>query len=401
MTFLKGSGPVWCLALGQTLFWAGLFYLFPALIIRWESGLGWSKAEITGALMMALVASALVSPLSGRLNDRGYGPHMLAGGGVVGGVLVAMLALVETLVPFYLLWAGIGLCMGTSLYQPCFSFLIRNKGEGAKRAITLVTLVAGFASTVSFPLNHAISELAGWRVSALAFAAMILLIGVPLMWAGARRIEASGAHLRAPDPAASGPTGHAYRFLWHPVFWLLAIGMTLPLMANAALGTHMLPLLDEKGVDPDLAILAVSFIGPMQVLGRLVIMMAERYLNNILTLAFCFLSLGAAALCLLGTASYMALLPLFIFLQGTGNGVISIIKPVVSRDLLGARDFGLKSGVQFVPIQVGSAFAAVIGSLIWEVGGYDLMIRYLIGAAGIGLALFLCAVHISRTNPLE
>ena len=74
------------LAAGQTLVWATLFYSFPALLLRWERDLGWSKSELTAAITLAILASALCSPFTGRVIDRGWGPQLMFLSSVIGGV---------------------------------------------------------------------------------------------------------------------------------------------------------------------------------------------------------------------------------------------------------------------------------------------------------------------------
>ena len=82
MTSLR-FGPfgriVWPLAIAETIVWAAMFYSFPALLLQWERDLGWSKIELSGALTLALVVSALLAPVVGRLIDHGLGRYVFTG----------------------------------------------------------------------------------------------------------------------------------------------------------------------------------------------------------------------------------------------------------------------------------------------------------------------------------
>ena len=89
--------PLLALAIAQTMIWAATFYLFPALLLRWEHDFSWSKPELTGAISMAIFIAALVSPLSGRIIDRGYGHYMLSGCVVASGLLLLLLSRVTQL----------------------------------------------------------------------------------------------------------------------------------------------------------------------------------------------------------------------------------------------------------------------------------------------------------------
>ena len=140
------------LAIGQTLVWAGLFYIFPALLLRWENDFGWSKTELTAAIMFAVLLSAFFSPLSGKIIDRGRGAELMTGCAVFGGICLAILSMVEQAWQFYAVWLCIGVAMAGCLYEPCLALVTRNRGEKAKSSIIFITLVAGFASTISFPV---------------------------------------------------------------------------------------------------------------------------------------------------------------------------------------------------------------------------------------------------------
>ena len=129
------SCPIILLAIAQTLIWACLYYSFPALLLQWEQALGWSRAELTAAITLSLFISAFSAPLGGRLIDAGKGPLMMTLSSLLGGACLMLLALVDQLWQFYLLWGLIGLCMSGSLYEPCFALITRARGVAARQAI--------------------------------------------------------------------------------------------------------------------------------------------------------------------------------------------------------------------------------------------------------------------------
>jgi len=381
---------VWQLAIAQTIVWAGLYYGFPALILRWETDFGWNKAELTGAVTLSIGLSALFSPLAGRLIDRGLGPQVLAGGALAGGLCIALVGLVQSLWQFYLLWCLIGTATAFCLYDACFAVIVRAADGEARRPITLVTLVAGFAGTLSFPLAHATAEAFGWRVSCLAFALLIGLVGLPLMWLGARRLEAGVAAPEMPlqeGSAATKPVG----FLRRPAFWLLAAAFALLGLNHSAILNHLLPLLDERGIPKGMAVFAASMIGPMQVAGRLAMMAVERHVSNRGITIACFCAVVLATLSLVTASLVPMMLVPFVILQGSGHGVTSIMKPLVIGDILGRANFGAISGSQALIFKLTVAAAPFVGALLWEIGDYDLVLIVMLVAAVVGLCLFLAA----------
>ncbi|MEM1047767.1 MAG: MFS transporter [Pseudomonadota bacterium] len=380
---------IWFLAVSQTLTWAGLYYAFPAMLVHWEAGTGWSKTDLTACFTAAIAASALASPYAGRLIDRGFGPYTLAGGALAGGVTMGLLAFADSFVLFFLGWVLIGLMLSACLYDPCFALVTRARGAAARRAITLITLVAGLAGTVAFPMAHGVVEAFGWRAAMIAFSVMVCGIAVPLAFLGGRQLEAE--HAEALETRQVTEEVATKRIISRPAFWFLALAFAFMALNHGMIINHLLPLLDERGLDPVAAVFAASMIGPMQVTGRLVMMAVERYVTSHAITIASFAAVSVAALVLLGAGAAPVLLVFYVILQGSGYGVTSIMKPVVARDILGERNFGAITGAIAVFSLTASAAAPYIGSLLWEAGGYDLMLWIACAATASGLLLYLSA----------
>jgi len=384
---------VWSLATAETIIWAALFYSFPALLLTWEHDLGWTKTELTGAFTLALIVAAVMAPVAGRIIDRGFGRVIFVGSTVGGAVALVVLSTVTELWQFYLVWFVIGLMMAGALYEPCFAILTRSMGPRARRAITVVTLIAGFAGTVSFPSAHLLVGLIGWRGTVLVFAAAIVVIAVPFVWYGC---TCAARHGELHEPTTSPGVVAVLPVLRKPTFWFLAFAFAAIALNHAALITHLLPLLDERGADPQTAVLAASMMGPMQVAGRLAMVAAEKHVSVIGITIACFVSTVLAAMALLGAATIPLMLVIFVLLQGAGYGVTSIVRPVVTAQLLGRANFGVVSGLLAVPFLGAAALAPTIAAYTWGVGGYQWVI-WLAGAATlIGLILFVGAVMAGR-----
>ena len=383
---------VWPLATAETIVWAAMFYSFPALILEWERDLGWSKTELSGAFTLSLVVSALLAPVIGRLIDHGLGRYVFTGCALLGALLLALLSRVTALWQFYALWFGLGVAMSGALYEACFAVLTRAFGSQAKRAITLVTLVAGFAGTVSFPTAFVLIGFVGWRGAVMTFSTAVVLVAAPLIWRGTRLAE------EGRDPQAH-PASHRTRdalgVLRSATFWLLTISFATIALEHGMLLTHLLPLLDERGIHGETAILAASMIGPMQVAGRLAMIASERHVSILGIAAACYVALAIAALSLLGTSYIPTLLVAFVLFQGSGYGVTSIVRPVVTAEFLGRSNFGVISGLLALPFITATAAAPTVAAFIWEHGGYDRVIMLAIATACVGLVSLLAAASLS------
>ena len=195
-------------------------------------------------------------------------------------------------------------------------------------------------------------------------------------------------------PVSRG-TGEALRVLRSATFWLLAISFAMIALEHGILLTHLLPLLDERGIQAETAILAASMIGPMQVAGRLAMIAAERHVTILTIAAASYVAMGIAALSLLGAGAIPVLLVAFVLFQGSGYGVTSIVRPVVTAEFLGRKNFGVISGLLALPFIAATAAAPTIAAFVWETGGYDRVIMLAIFAAGVGLVSILLAASLT------
>lgn len=384
---------VWPFAIAETLVWAAYYYSFPALLPTWEADLGFSKTALTGAFTLALIVSAVTAPIVGRLIDFGYGKVIFAGGAAAAATLLILLSQVTEIWQFYAIWFGIGIAMAGSLYEACFAIITYSMGERAKRAITIVTLVAGFAGTVSFPSAHLLTQLFDWRITVICFAVVIITVCIPLILYGCHHADQEASY-RAPKPTPS--IRKAMVVTKAPTFWLLGLTFFLLAFNHGMVISHMLPILDDRGLSESFAVLAASMIGPMQVTGRLIMLAFEKYVSVFAICCACFASAFIAGCALLFSSFSPLFIILFVLFQGGGYGVLSIIRPTVISELLGRKDFGTIAGLLAIGFMAGSAFSPTSASILWETGGYDLVI---IVVAGIPIMAFLSLLAAWKVRP--
>ncbi len=380
------------LAVAETLVWAGIYYQFPALLLRFEAELGWSRASLSLAFTLAVATSALAAPFAGRLVDRGHGRWLLAGGALAGGLLLALLSSVTQWAAFVAVWMAIGLAMAGCLYEPCFAVVTRALGGGARGAITRITLCAGFASTLSFPSAALLADAGGWRASVLVWALVLVLVAAPLFWHAGGVLAARNAELKTPAPDSPRPRRVSAR----AGFWRLAAAFSLLALNHGILVNHLLPLLAERGVAVSVATLAVSMIGPMQVLGRLTAMSVERRASAVTVMFGCFAGVSLAGVFLLWPSGGAVGLVAFVVLQGAAYGVLSMTKPPVTAELMGRADFGAVAGLLAVPYLAAFAAAPFVGAVLWRLGGYPLVLAVVVTLAMSGLLCFRSAVRAVR-----
>lgn len=389
-----GDSPaVWLIALAQTLGYACLFYSFAALILTIEADLGWSRSQLALGPTLSLAVAAVTAPAMGRLVDRGWGGEMIWAAPILGAVSLLGLSQVTGMSGWLLFWALGGLSQAFGLYETCFSFLTRRLGSGARAAIIRVTLVAGFASTLAFPAGAALASAFGWRGALLVCAGVELLVTAPLAWWGVSRLRAraraEGAGKPLPDPP--GALGRA---LARPEFWLLAAVFGLLWMNHALLMTYALPVFADRGATAGFAVFAAACIGPAQVAGRVVFMLNEARLGTWGATKIGIGSFVLAGLLLFAAGSAPMLILGFALAQGAAAGLFSILRPVLTAEVLGRSGFGAISGALAVAPLSAMAAGPYLGALLQDAAGVHALI-----SAGFALALIsamAAAVVITR-----
>ncbi|MBF9028888.1 MFS transporter [Rhodobacterales bacterium HKCCE3408] len=387
---MKIDAPVIAMMGGQVTVWAGLFYSFPALVLDWQAAFGWSSSQVMGAYTLAIAIYALGAPIYGRLIDRGLAPWTLPGGALVGAALLVVLSFVEGIVAFYLVWAAIGICMGLTLYEACFAILTRARGADARSAITGVALVAGFASSIAYPSVAWLADHGGWPVALRVLALVLVVVTVPLLAFGARRLEAEVDGIEAETADTAPPV----RLLTDRRYWAVAAGFAMASLSTGIVLSHLLPLMAAQGVPDAMALTAAACIGPAQVVGRIVMMAAGRSVAAVrmAQVGMAMLALGAV---LMGGAAALAALAFgFAVAQGAGYGVVGILRAVVTREVLGQRNYGAIAGAVSLPSLLAFAFAPILGAVIADAAGYGPVIALAMAAPLLGA---VCLMLLPRT----
>jgi predicted MFS family arabinose efflux permease len=379
------------LAIAQTIVWAGLFYIFPIMILRWENGFSWSRDKVALALTLALFCAAAVAPIAGRIVDRGAARPLMTGAAVLGAFGLFSLSTTESYPQFLICWAIIGFACAGCLYEPCFAFLTQVKGPDARRSITIVTLIAGMASTVCYPFADYIAENYGWRTSLQCFAFLIVAVAAPLFWFSIGRLGQ-----QAQPQTARAKTTPPPGIFTSPLFWVLTLSFVAIALTQGMLITHIIPILHERQVSPGQAVLAASLVGPMQVAGRLVIMTFAKSLSAFAIIRLSFIGLSVAALLLFSMTSADWRVFGFVFSPGGCYGVVSVLRPVLTLELLGQQGFGQISGMMAGPYAVAIAISPFLAVMLWRNGGYDLTLLACAAIALVALGLAWAAKTIAR-----
>ena len=389
---------LWALAIAETGVWAGLYYLFPAALLEWNSNFGWSIETLSIGFSIALICSAISGIIAGRLIDQNKSRMLMPLSTLFGAGLLCLMPQVTQIWHFYLLWGAIGIALAGCLYEPCFSFLTKTYQEHARNPIIMVTLVAGFASTLCYPCFSWLSEVYGWESAIYVFAAVTCIICVPLFWHGTS-IKRDSQELPIIEESTFAATTTS--LLYNPIFWGIFVTFVALSLNHGMIVSQIFPLFEDRQLSPTMAILFASCIGPMQVIARLILFVTENVSKkNIPAIRICAVSLiclGMASLLLhVGTNSVL-LVAVFVALQGGPHGLISIIRPVITAELMGRVNFGLISSMVAFGAGWGSPIAPALAGSISERFGYEPMLLLTASTAFIGLASLIAVFTANKS----
>ncbi|WP_246100410.1 MFS transporter [Cereibacter sediminicola] len=371
----------------QILAWGSSYYLMAVLAAPIAAETGWPLPWIVGSLSVGLLVAGIVSPLVGRTIARRGGRAVLVAGCLAMSAGLMTLALAPTLPVFVAGWALMGAGMAAGLYDPAFATLGQIYGREARRAITLLTLWGGFASTVCWPLSALMLESFGWRGTAAAYAGLHLAISVPLLLRAIPEAPRPGARDHVPPAELAGDERAAFR--------IMAAIQTLAGLAVTIIAVHLIVLLGARGLPLAAAIALGALIGPAQVGGRLVEMAGGTRHHPVWTL-LAAATASAAGLVLLAASDWPALA---LILYGAGNGVYSIARGALPMALFGPERYPGVMGRLARPSLVAQAAAPLVGAGLIAFVGAEGTLAVLAGIAATNLAL--AAILFRQTAPLR
>ena len=349
------------LGIAQIISWGSLYYPIAVLAAAIREDLGIGDVAVFGSFTVGLFCSGFVAPTVGRLIDARGGRTVLAGGSAFAAAALALLALAQGTLSLMAGFALAGLAMAGCLYDPAFATLHRISGGAYRKAVTVLTLFGGFASTVFWPLSQFLLDAAGWRAAFGVFAALNLLICLPVHLLMLPRGRVAPAHADSVHPQAPPAVRHPAIFAW------LATALALAAFLSAALSAHVIGLLTSSGLSARDAVLVSSLVGPMQVAGRVAEFTLGRHVRSLTvgTLAFALLALALALLSQVHGVWIAAMA--FAALYGWSNGVMTIVRGTVPGELLGHHGFGALLGRLAQPQFIAKAIAPLALTLVFAV----------------------------------
>ena len=345
------------LGVAQLLAWGALYYAIAVIAESMRAGIGVTESQLFGAFTWALAISGVLAPWAGKKVDQYGGRAVLISSALVGAFGFAVLARAHTFGGLLVGWSINGLAMALGLYDSCFAALGQVEPRRYRRAVSGVTLVAGFASTVSWPASHYLLQSTGWRGLCDVYAVVLCLCALIYF-----------AVLPPAHPTIAHPTiAHNSVSIEHPGVApdvsirrrarLLAWTFAGAALIGASMSAHLPGVLRALELSAEQAVWAASSVGVMQVLGRMLELgfgsKRDPMRLGLLTLAGFFVSM----LLLLVLPAAPWLVVAFAVFYGIANGLLTIAKATLPVQMLGLRNVGSVLGDFSMPSLIARAFA--------------------------------------------
>lgn len=389
----RGHALIVALGITQVVGYGCLYYAFAVLAPGITASLGWSPEWTYGGFAIGLLFGGLVAPAAGRLIDQ-YGTRLVM---TIGSALagLSLLALAEARGPVSYIGAMIALEVVSALvlYDAAFTALTQARGTGARRAISQLTLIGGFASTLFWPLTTVLLNSFDWRDIYRIYAVLQFVLCVPLHWLLLPgRIRSAPKAAQAIGAADSSPVAYLEGDARRKAFTLLALAFSLQGFLMSAMSVHMLTMLQGLGLSAAVSVGIGAMVGPSQVAGRLVEMLFGTSLDPVTTAwtSAALMPIGFVLLMLGGTTATLA--GLFAIAYGISMGLSSIVRGTVPLKLFGPAGYGAMLGKLSAPGLIVKAAAPLLFAMLIERAGLmpsSLLLVVLSGMAA--LALFLLA----------
>lgn len=377
------------LGTAQTLAWASTYYLPAMLAGPMSKDLNVTTPTVFAAFSAALIVSALLGPYAGRTIDKLGGRSVLMGSNLVFATGLAALAFSHDSFGLFASWMVIGIGMGCGLYEAAFASLVRIFGSNSRTSMTGITLIAGFASTVGWPLSTYMETRIGWRDACFVWAGLHIFLGLPLN-ALLPVIHSQVAATTEQRPETDQDTSsHGWK-----ATAALSFVFAATWFISTAMATHLPTLLQLSGATLGTAVLVGSLIGPAQVGARFLDFLILRKVHPLVSarIAATLHPVGVGAFLLLGSPAAA----FFGILHGAGNGILTIAKGTLPLAFFGSVGYGHRQGVLMAPARAAQALAPWMFGLFLQSWG----IGALWVSAGLSFLAF-AVLMLMRANKLN
>lgn len=384
---------IWGLGLTQIIGYGTTYYLLGLMGPLMLADLGLSKATLLTGVSLALLASGFLGPATGRWQDHLGSRRLMVFGSVLMGSGLVLIASARDATLYFAGWALIACGSPMALYSASFTALTHMAGPQARRAIILLTLIAGLASSIVWPLTAWMLSFLDWRTIVMVFAAANFLIAAPIHFA----LFDDGRHknqMDETDAVAPGLSATAQK----PAFWLLTVMLAVLSTARDAWSMLAIPILTGLGYEFRIAVMIASLVGVFQTVGRLVEYLAGARHSPLRTAEISGTLFVLATLMLI--VFHGSIVPglLFAAMYGAANGLNTLVKGTLTLQIFGSAGYGERLGkISLTPL-IMAAIGPILGGLVMDSWGPMGAIWCFFGCMAGGFAIMIVLTFHCRRH---
>lgn len=357
------------LGIAQILLWGGSFFILSIIADPIAKEMNWSQTLIYGCLSLSLLISGLAAPLVGKhINKKNNCPIILYAG-IVMGIGLAIIAGSSHFLLFILGWTIVGISMAMGLYDALFAILGKKLGNKAGKSIVQITLISGFAPTVSWPLVSWLVNLLGWREACFLYAFLLMILVYPIhfyVFKNDARKTAKNDSLESLSKMSENAPGFK-------VFNLLLIHFTIGSILMTGISVHLIAILVNNKMTDAAAVSIAALIGPSQVGVRVLDLILPKK-DPITTGAYSSIAI-LAGLFILFFDSKLAFIGVLVY--GMGNGMRSILRGTLPLWIYGSADYAAIMGKLARFPLIAQAITPLLGGWIINYFGSESFLKVL------------------------
>lgn len=380
------------LGLTQVIGW-GTTFLMPSVLGRHiQQDLAIPSEVVFGGITVMFGVGALIAPQIGRAMDRLGARDIMMAGSALYALALAGVALSQGAASYLLCWAAMGVASTLALNTPSSIALAQVAGSRARRAISLLAIIGGLASTIFWPLSGVLDAFVGWRGVLLAYAGLHFFVCLPIHFLVLPKRPPPHPAATSANPVASGmPREHLRR-----AYLLLSLTLSSGAFVFTGVIVHLIEILRGLGHPPATALLVASLVGPAQVSVRFIeLLFGHRYsIMHSAVFGSAILPLGLG-LALLG-GGYFTVALLCVVCYGISNGLKAVQRATLPLALFGRAEFGAYLGRLALPQGIVSAAAPVVMAAVLARYGATGALWVFFAFGSVALASMLLLARLSR-----
>ena len=377
---------------------------------------GWTRTMTAGAASLRSTQGGIAGPVVGWAVDKWGSRRVIILGGVISGLGFALMALVNSLLMFYLIY-GLLLSIGMSfmLYLPAFTVIAKWFTRGLSRALAVLAVGAGLGGLIFAPLSAILINVAGWRIAFLLIGILVWVVVIPLALLIKENPEELGLRrdgdslpeeprwkndLDNPPsptlPIVDSSLDYTLRQAWaSSAFWLLAGAFFCQSLAHSVVFVHGVPHLTDMGLSVEKAAFGIGLLTLVSVVGRLMFGYLGDFFDKRFLLTISYVLMGTGIFVLLN-AKTMPMVYLFILVFGVGFGGNVPLMPAIQAEYFGRTAMGKIQGSMTPLIMFAGASGPIMAGYF-----FDKLGSYFVAFLIISLAPFAAAAMVLFIPPLE